>query len=41
MRAKYSANAVLRIRTSGVVIGRAYAMMVTAQSKDPERENTS
>jgi hypothetical protein len=41
MCAKSSANAVLRIGSSSVVIGRAYAMMVAAPSKGPERENST
>jgi hypothetical protein len=39
--AKCSANAVLRIGVGSVVIGRAYAMMVAAQRKGPEREDST
>jgi len=39
--AKCSANAVLRIGSGSVVIGRAYAMMVAAQSKGPETEDST
>jgi hypothetical protein len=41
IRAKCSANAVLRIGSGSVVIGRAYAMMAAAQSEGPERENST
>jgi hypothetical protein len=41
MCAKCSANAVLRIGSSSVVIGRTYAMMAAAQSKGPEREDST